>query len=105
MTCCLHPEDEGSNVFRNAGILSQNYKASQTRRSRLEHYKQFGMRISPLRYRVLAFKGQVPTRSKIIIHNTTFEQVNTFTYLGHKISYEEGKDITSKINFYNFWEF
>jgi len=32
----IHPEDEGSKVLRNVGILPQHYTASQTRRPRLE---------------------------------------------------------------------
>jgi len=32
----LHPEDGGSMVLRNVGILPQHYTASQRRKSRLE---------------------------------------------------------------------
>jgi hypothetical protein len=45
----------------------------------------------------MAFKAQVAVTSKIIVHNTVLERVNTFTYMGHGVSYEEEKDITSKI--------
>jgi hypothetical protein len=40
-------------------------------------------------------KGQVAIRSNNGTNNTTLEQVNTFKYLGCKISYK--KDVTSKI--------
>jgi hypothetical protein len=48
-------------------------------------------------YFTRAFKGTEPIRSKIVIDNMKLEQVNTFTYLGRKISYQEEKDIHSKI--------
>jgi hypothetical protein len=48
----------------------------------------------------LAFKWQVPIKSKTVMHNILLEQVNTFTYLGSIISYEEGKDITSEISIF-----
>jgi transposase len=44
----------------------------------------------------MAFKGTEPIRSKIVIDNRILEQVNTFTYLGCNISYQEEKDIHSK---------
>jgi hypothetical protein len=64
---------------------------------------QFGMEISPQKSEVMAYKGHFSIRSKIVTDNTTLEQVNTFTYFGCKISYEEEKDITSKISFKNSW--
>jgi hypothetical protein len=45
------------------------------------------MKISPLKYKVTAFKGQVPIRSKILRDNTILEEINAFTYLGYKIPY------------------
>jgi hypothetical protein len=45
----------------------------------------------------MAFKGTEPIRSKIVIDNMILEQANTFTYLGCNISYQEEKDIHSKI--------
>jgi hypothetical protein len=44
----------------------------------------------------MAFKGTEPIRSKIVI-DTILEQAKTFTYLGCNISYQEKKDIHSKI--------
>jgi hypothetical protein len=49
----------------------------------------------------MTFKGQVPIGSKTGTDNTILQEVNTFTYLGCKISYEEERDITSKL-FTNF---
>jgi hypothetical protein len=45
----------------------------------------------------MAFKGTDSIRCKIVIDNIILEQVNTFTFLGCNISYQEEKDIYSKI--------
>jgi hypothetical protein len=46
----------------------------------------------------MAFQGKEPKRSKIIIDNKSTEQENTFKYLGTSVSYENEKDIDSKIS-------
>jgi hypothetical protein len=46
----------------------------------------------------MAFRGKEPKRSKIVIENKSLEQVNTFNYLGTLVSYENKKDIDSKIS-------
>jgi hypothetical protein len=51
--------------------------------------KQFGIKISPLKYEVMVFREEVPSKSRTVIDNTVFEQINIFTHLGYKISYEE----------------
>jgi hypothetical protein len=54
------------------------------------------------------FKGTEPIRSKIVIDNLILEQVNTFTYQGCNISYQEEKDIVyipKSQNFYKYWDF
>jgi hypothetical protein len=48
--------------------------------------KQSEREVSPLKSKVMAFTGQVPVRSKIVIDNIILEQVNAGTYLGCKIS-------------------
>jgi hypothetical protein len=63
--------------------------------------KQLRMKISPLKSKVMSFKGQVPIISKVVMFNTILEQMNTFSYLGCNVSCEEGK-IDSKNNFYIF---
>jgi hypothetical protein len=45
----------------------------------------------------MAVNGTEPIRSKTVIDNVILEQVNTFTYLGCNISYQEEKGIHSKI--------
>jgi len=37
--CCPYPEDGGSMVLRNVGILPEQYTASQPRRPQLEHHR------------------------------------------------------------------
>ena len=41
----------------------------------------------------MAFLGQDPVRSKIIVDNKCWQRVNNFKYLGCEISYEDGQDI------------
>jgi hypothetical protein len=60
--------------------------------------EQFGMEISPVKSNVMAFKGQVPIRSKVVLGDTILKQVNASSYLGCIILFEEQKDITSKIS-------
>jgi hypothetical protein len=58
---------------------------------------QYGLTISTNKIKTMAFQGQDPIRSKIVINNKIIEQVNTFNYLGCLLSYETEKDITSKL--------
>jgi hypothetical protein len=46
----------------------------------------------------MAFRGKEPKRSKIVIDNKSVELMNTFNYLGTSVSYENKKDIDSKIS-------
>jgi hypothetical protein len=48
----------------------------------------------------MAFKGQGPVRTKIVIDNKIIEQVKPFNYLGNMISYETELDIDNKLNNY-----
>jgi hypothetical protein len=48
----------------------------------------------------MAFTGQDPVRSKIVIDNKIIEQVNSFNYLRNLIFYEEEVDFDSKLNNY-----
>jgi hypothetical protein len=53
----------------------------------------------------MVFIGTEPIRIKMVIDNTILEQVNTFTYLGCDISYQEEKDVHAKItNSYKCWD-
>jgi hypothetical protein len=51
------------------------------------------MSISIEKTKIMAFSGKVPARSKICINNKMLEQVNTFNYLGHTLSYVSEKDM------------
>jgi transposase len=46
----------------------------------------------------MAFWGKEAKRSKVVINNKSIDQVNTFNYLGTLVSYENEKDIYSKIS-------
>ena len=50
----------------------------------------------------MAFKGQGPVRTKIVIDNKVIEQVNSFKYLRNMISYEGELDIDKKL--ITFWK-
>ena len=47
------------------------------------------MCISTVIKKSMAFRGQDPVRTKIVIDNKIIEQVNSFNYLGNMISYEK----------------
>jgi len=59
-----------------------------------------GVTISAQKTKLMAFKGQDPVRSKIVIENKIIEEVNSFNYLGNLISYEREVDTDSKLNNY-----
>jgi hypothetical protein len=46
---------------------------------------------------IMTFKGTEPIRSKIVIDNMILEHVNILTNLGCNISYQEERDVHSKI--------
>jgi hypothetical protein len=53
--------------------------------------------ICTLYFNKIKNKGTEPIRSKIVIDNMILEQVNTSTYLDCGISYQDEKDVHSKI--------
>jgi hypothetical protein len=67
--------------------------------------KQSGMKISLHKSNIMAFAGQVPIGSKIVVLNTSLEKVNIFAYFRCKISYKQGKGKTAKLffSFTNIW--
>ena len=48
----------------------------------------------------MAFKGKYPVKTKIVINNSTLEEVSHFKYLGCAVSYESEYDIREKINIF-----
>jgi len=52
---------------------------------------KYGLKISKIKTRTMAFKRRDPARSKTVINNNIIEQINTFTYLGCSISYQNEK--------------
>ena len=61
---------------------------------------EYGLTTSAQKTKSMAFKGQDPVRTKIVIHNKIIEQVNMFNYLGNMISYEKELDIDNKLHNY-----
>jgi hypothetical protein len=56
--------------------------------------KQPGVEISTLKSKVLSFKGQVPISNETVTDDSALQQVNTFMYLGCKISCKEEEGVT-----------
>lgn len=52
---------------------------------------KYGLKISKSKTKAMAFKRRDPVRSKIVINNNIIEQINTSTYLGCSISYQNEK--------------
>jgi hypothetical protein len=50
-----------------------------------------------LSHEVLAFRGKDPFPSKICLNNKSIERVNSFSYLGHSISFAHDTDIQTKL--------
>ncbi|KAJ4430310.1 hypothetical protein ANN_22523 [Periplaneta americana] len=46
--------------------------------------------------------GKNNLRSKICLYNKPVEQVSCFKYLGYHLSYEQEKDISTKLNYFNY---
>jgi hypothetical protein len=61
---------------------------------------EYSLTISVRKAKSIAFKGQDPIRSKIVIDNKIIQKVNSFNYLGNLISYENEMDIDNKLNNY-----
>jgi hypothetical protein len=60
--------------------------------------RDYGLTISVEKSKAMTLRGKEPKRSKILIDNKSIEQVNTFNYLGNLVSYENKKDVDSKIS-------
>jgi hypothetical protein len=43
--------------------------------------KQYRMKISGIKSKVMTFKGQIPIRNKVVMGNSKLEQRNNFIYL------------------------
>lgn len=60
--------------------------------------KEYNLKISTRKTKVMAHKGKHPVRSKVVIENKILEQVSYFDYLGCNVSYDRDKDIENKLN-------
>jgi hypothetical protein len=54
---------------------------------------KYGLKISTIKIKTMAFKGRGPVRSKTVINNIT-EQINILNYLDSSISHHNGKLLT-----------
>jgi len=61
---------------------------------------EYVLTISVQKTKPMAFKGQDPVRTKIVINNKIIERVNMFNYLGNMISFEKELDIDNKLHNY-----
>ena len=62
--------------------------------------REYSLTISVRKTKTTAFKGKYPARTKIVINNSTLEQVSRFKYLGCAVSCESEYDIREKIDVY-----
>ena len=61
---------------------------------------EHGLTIPVQKTKLMAFRGQDPVRSKIVIDNKNIEEVNSFNNLGHLICYEQETETDNKLNYY-----
>jgi len=61
---------------------------------------EYGLTIFVQTTKSMAFRGRDTVRTKIVIDNKIIGQVNSFNYLGNKISYEKELDIGNKLHNY-----
>jgi len=61
-------------------------------------YKDYNLKISTGRTKIIAFKGKHLVRSKIEIDGSILEQVKQFNYLGCELSLDGETDFDKKIN-------
>jgi hypothetical protein len=58
---------------------------------------KFNLKILVNKTKMMALKGKVNVRSKIVLNNHIIEQVNSFNYLGYTIAVTNNKDLETKI--------
>lgn len=77
---------------------ADSYDALQISIHKLEAVNAiYGLKISTSKMKTMACKGRDTVRNKIVTNNNTKQKINTFSYLGCSISYQNDKDITVKI--------
>jgi hypothetical protein len=59
---------------------------------------KYNLKISVNKMKMMALKGKVNVRSKIVLNNHIIEQVNSFNYLGYTIAVTNNKDLEIKLN-------
>ncbi len=64
---------------------------------------EYGMKISPNKTKVMAFKGLEPLRAKIVIDGQIIEQISEFKYLGYHFNYIKSRDVEIKLNNFTYF--
>jgi hypothetical protein len=59
--------------------------------------QDYKFKISKNKTKIMAFKGKLNVSSKIVLENTTLEQVQQFNYLGCETSFIQERDVNMKI--------
>jgi hypothetical protein len=58
---------------------------------------KYGLKFLKIKAKSIAFKERDLVRSKFVINSDIIDEINTFTYLGCPISYQNEADIAGKI--------
>jgi hypothetical protein len=59
--------------------------------------QDYNLKISKNKTKTMALKGKLNVYSKIVLENTTLEQVQQFNYLGCETSFIQERDVNNKI--------
>lgn len=65
--------------------------------------EKYNLKISTNKTKIMAFCGNEPIRSKIVLNEKPIEQVNCFKFLGCSVSYMGEVDIQQKIEKFNYY--
>ena len=60
--------------------------------------KEYNFHISLQKTKIMAFKGSVPIRSKIVLDDQVLEQISHFNYLGCDVTYLDNHEITNRVH-------
>jgi hypothetical protein len=92
------------NIYLNSLLYVDDLTIIQTNEDDLGPYSTFLssakiiiLNISKNKTKIMAFKGKLNVRSKIVLENTTLEQVQQFSCLGCETSFIQERDVNNKI--------
>jgi hypothetical protein len=61
----------------------------------------YNLKVSGNKTKAMAMKGKMNARTKLAIDNNIIEHVNSFNYLGYKITVSNNRDLGTKMNRFN----